>query len=320
MTDSTEHWIARVVRQMEGCSPSKIDSVIQANLPHREIHWSQCPDTLCIPGLEGRLPYSIVSLKWEYDPGFFRGNKLMQPEMPALSYGLATKPLVQPHSHHDIMLGVVILCFAMLSVLVNCTRGFLQTRAHDFFHATGSLDIVQNDKDTAPAPAVVAAYLLLCIIGALFVLLYAQETHNLTLCSIPIYALLAVYAGCLGMMFLAKKMLSGFINWIFFDRNKRYLWHLDYDFLLVAEACALLPVAAAGICFELPTKTVILVGLSVVILVKILLLYKAFEIFIPKIYGILHLLSYLCALEIIPILALGACVYEITEHLTIISF
>ena len=72
-----EYWVTRVVRQMKGCSPAKIDSVIQANLPPRKIKWSQRPDTLEIPGLEGRIAYT-VNLPNCYELGFFKGNEEAQ--------------------------------------------------------------------------------------------------------------------------------------------------------------------------------------------------------------------------------------------------
>ncbi len=315
--DNKEHWIARVVRQMQGCSPSKIDSVIQANLPPRKIRWSQRPDTLCIPGLEGRLPYTVDSLKWEYDPGFFRNNKLMHPELPALRYGIEPQHLTHTHVQHDLLLSTLILCFAMLSVLMNSTRHFLQTRARDFFYTNNSIDAPQNDRDTVPLICVLATYMLLCAIGALFAMYYATGTQNLVLCSIPRPALLAVYAGCFALMFGSKRLLSGFINWIFFDKNSRRQWRLDYNFLLIVESATLLPIVTGGICFALSADTVSLAGLAVVFAVKITLLYKAFQIFLPKIYGIVHLLSYLCALEIMPLLALWVGLHGITEYLTI---
>ncbi len=315
--DSNEHWIARVVRQMQGCSPSKIDSVIQANLPPRKIRWSQRPDTLCIPGLEGRLPYAVDSLKWEYDPGFFRGNALMHPELPPLQHRVTPKPLTQPYPHYDSILGMIILCFALLSLLINYTRDFLQIRGKDFFYTANSNDFPSNDKATPPALAVPITYLLLCATGSLFALHYAQSTYGLRFCPIPLHALLATYAGCVALMFVAKRLLSAFINWIFFDKGSRQLWRVEYNFLLTVETITLLPIVAMGFCFDMQAKTVLTAGLAIVAVVKILLLYKAFEIFIPKFYGILHLLSYLCALEIIPFLALWVALQEITEHLTI---
>ena len=50
----------------------------------------------------------------------------------------------------------------------------------------------------------------------------------------------------------------------------------------------------------------------------LLTFFYIFILFLPKIYCILHLLSYLCALEIIPLLALGVSLIGITERLSLI--
>lgn len=314
--NAPEYWVARVVRQMQGCTPSKIDSVIQANLPPREISWSQRPDTLCIPGLEGHLPYSMPRLKWEYDPGFFKGNRLMHPEIPVRTYGIAPEPLAQAHIGHDFLMGMVILCFTMVAILVNSANHVLRTRAKDFFYANTNDGCALNDKDMPATATVLATYMLLCATGGLFALYYAQGTDNLPPCTIPQHTLLAVYTGCIALMFLARRLLSAFINWIFFDKGRRKSWRLDYNFLLMAETLALLPIVAAGICFDMPPHTVLWAGLVIVATAKILLLYKAFTIFMPHFYCFLHLLSYLCALEIMPCLALWVALHGVTEYLT----
>lgn len=191
-------------------------------------------------------------------------------------------------------------------------------RAKDFFYtAANSNESSQHDKDIPLPGTIFATYMLLCITGGLFALYYAQSTRNLLLCVIPLHGLLAVYAGCFAIMFLAKRMLSLFINWIFFNKGSRRLWNLDYNFLLIAETVVLLPIVAAGICFGIPAKLTLLAGLAVVATAKILLLYKAFTIFIPKFYCFLHLLSYLCGLEILPFLALWVTLHSVTNYLTI---
>jgi hypothetical protein len=56
----------------------------------------------------------------------------------------------------------------------------------------------------------------------------------------------------------------------------------------------------------------------VVISFKLGVLYKTYSIFLPKIYCILHLLSYLCALEIIPLTILWVAMTGITDRLSLI--
>lgn len=288
------------------------------NIPSQPYIHAAATDTLCIPGLKGRLPYTLPDLKLEYDPGFFKDNKLLHPEHPVRQYGIVTEPLTQPYLHHDSLLAMVILCLVMVSVLTNSTRKFLQTRTKDFFYTTaGSNESSKHEKEIPPSGTILATYLLLCITGGLFALYYAQNSRDLLLCAIPLHDLLAVYAGCFAMMFLAKRMLSAFINWIFFDKGSRRLWCLDYNFLLITETIVLMPVVAAGICFDMPAKQTLLAGLAVVAVAKILLLYKAFAIFLPKFYCFLHLLSYLCGLEIMPFLALWVTLHSVTDYLTI---
>lgn len=314
---SSEYWVTRVVRQMQGCSPARIDSVIQANLPRREIRWSNRPDTLCIPGLEGRLPYRLPILEWKQDQGFFEGNRLLCTEMPPRLQGVVPETLARPYVSHDLLLSIIILCLAVVALLINATRNFLQARARTFFYSTGNDALPQHDKDTPPLGSVLVTYTLLCITGGLYALYYAQGVRDLHLCILPPHALLAVYTGGFALMFGGRRLLSSFINWIFFDTGSRRLWHLDYNFLLIAETVLLLPIVAIGICFDMPPQAMLLAGLAVVVVAKILLLYKAFAIFLPHFYGILHLLSYLCALEIMPCLALWVALHGLTDQLTI---
>lgn len=312
-----EYWVARVVRRMEGCSPSRIDSVIQANLPQREIRWSLRPDTLDIPGLQGRLPYSVSSLRWDTAPCFFSDSTLLHTEYTPHQYGVVPSRLMQSHLLHDILPGTVILCFVLLSILVNTTRRFMQTRAKDFFYTANTAEPTQNDKNVPSTAATLMSCLLLCATGSLYAMYYVQSVRDLFLCTVPAYTLMGIYAALLALMFLVRKTLSAFINWIFFDKGRRRLWRQDYNFLLLAEGAVLLPVVAAGICFGMPARAVLWAGLTIVAGAKLLLLYKTYAVFLPNFYCFLHLLSYLCALEILPFLALWVALHGITDNLTI---
>lgn len=314
--DSKEYWVTRVVRQMQGCSPSKIDSVIQANLPKREIRWSQCPDTLCIPGLEGRLPYDTDFLRFEPDYGFFNKSPWLHPELSVHQYRVSPELLTQAQPYYDFLLALVILCLVILSGQISRARKFLQARIKDFFY-TSNERARDDSKDVLPLMVMPVVYFLLCVAGGIFALSFAGSVCDLFFCSIPLYGLFAVYAGLFALMFLSKRLLSAFINWIFFDREDRRLWRMDYNFLLIIETSALMPVAAAAVCFNMPANTVMWIGFILVAAAKLLLLYKTYAIFLPHFYCFLHLLSYLCALEIMPCLALWITLRSLTDYLII---
>lgn len=312
-----EYWVTRVVRQMKGCSPSRIDSVIQANLPPRKINWSQRPDTLEIPGLEGRIPYTIDNLPKCYELGYFRGNELLHPEIAVKPQGFQTEPVY--HAMQDNMVGsIIILCFILISVIIHRAHTFLAHQAHCFFlqpnNKTGN-----TDAATSIGPGyMILAHIALSATGGLLFFHYAQEQYNLFLCPFSHYILLGIYIGITALFLVAKRALSGFINWIFFDKTSRHEWRLSYNFLLVIETAMMLALTAVTAFMHLTpevilTSTIVLIGAF-----KITLLYKAYNTFLFKIYGFLHLLSYLCALEIIPLLALWVICDGITEHLTTI--
>ncbi|MBQ5642462.1 MAG: DUF4271 domain-containing protein [Bacteroidaceae bacterium] len=317
--DTTEYWVTRVVKQMKGCSPAKIDSVIQANLPPRKIRWSQCPDTLEIPGLEGRVPYAdaIDNLPLCYELGYFRGNALLHPELTVRPLGIVAEPMPYHPKNDDIIGSIILLCFVLASVLLRNTRRFLIQQAQEFLYPSKNKGTLADTSLTGAQNSTILANIVLAATGSLLFFHHAQGSYNLALCTISPYWLLAIYFGCLTLFFIAKTMFSGFINWIFFDKTSRQQWRQSYCFLFICETLLLLPVTMSGIYFNLSPEVLLLVSAIIVTIFKLALLFCTYSIFLPHFYGILHLLSYLCALEIVPLLSLWAILCGITDRLTI---
>ena len=313
--NASEYWVTRVVRQMKGCSPGKIDSVIQANLPPRRIRWSQRPDTLEIPGLEGREAYSIDNLPKCYHLGFFQGNPLLHPELEVRPRGIQTEPIPHHSRQDNIISTLLILCFVLMSFIIHSTRRFLSHQSHEFFQSSAHKDNHIDPNMSIGTLSVILTYMLLGLIGSIFFFYYAQSNYNLFLCSVPSHCLLGIYFGIFLLFFSARKALSSFINWIFFDKTSRHEWVLSYNFLLLYESAALLAITAIGVYFKISAETLLYSFLGVIGLFKITLLYKTYKTFLFKIYCFMHLLSYLCALEIIPLMALGVLLMNVTDSL-----
>lgn len=310
-----EYWVTRVVRKMKGCSPSRIDSVIQANLPPRKIRWSQCPDTLEIPGLEGRIAYTIDNLPNCYELGYFRDNQLLHPELVVKAHGIPTRPQPYQPKQDNIINCVLILCFVLLSIIIHRTRAFLRFQAHEFFHPSKKKDTHTDSVTTISTGSTLLTYVLLGTVGSILFFYHAQNQYNLFLCNIPQHYLIGIYLGVFIGFFTLKKIMSSFINWIFFDKTSRQEWRLSYNFLLIHETALLLAITALGIYSNCTANTLLYSALLVVGAFKIILLYKTYTTFLFKLYCFLHLLSYLCALEIIPLIALRDILTNITEVL-----
>ncbi len=60
----------------KNATPAQQDSAIQAHFEPGEIHWSQCPDTLHLPGWPVGKSYRDVSLPQYYKESFFSKDSL----------------------------------------------------------------------------------------------------------------------------------------------------------------------------------------------------------------------------------------------------
>lgn len=315
--NASEYWVTRVVRQMKGCSPSKIDSVIQANLPPRKIRWSQRPDTLEIPGLEGRVAYSVDNLPKCYHLGYFQGNDLLHPELEVQPHGIQPESVTYHPTQDSIISSLLIFCFVLMSFVIHAIRRFLSQQSYEFFQTSTHKDN-HTDPNMAIGPWYAALiYLLLGLIGSVLFFYYAQSNYNLFLCNIPSFCLLGIYISIFTFFFAVRKALSSFINWIFFDKTSRQEWKHSYNFLLAYETATLLACTAIGLYINCSPENLLYSAFAVIAIFKITLLYKTYKTFSFKIYGFMHLLSYLCGLEIIPLMALGVVLVNVTDSLII---
>ena len=119
----------------------------------------------------------------------------------------------------------------------------------------------------------------------------------------PYILLLAFFALWMA-YFLAKRLASDFVNWIFFRREKIITWTRAYTFILVMESLFSVPVSLLAVFLPVPPRVMFLIVLVLIVLVKIVLLFKTYKIFFRKLYGVLHLFVYLCTLELTPLLVL----------------
>lgn len=116
--------------------------------------------------------------------------------------------------------------------------------------------------------------------------------------------MLATYVSLFLLLILAKWILYTIIDWIFFDKEKKRLWHKAF-FNIISSIGLVLFVAAIYIIFldsEFHISSIII--LIIIVLSKILLFYNCIKYFFNSFYGSLHLILYFCTLEIIPDLVL----------------
>ncbi|MBR3858057.1 MAG: DUF4271 domain-containing protein, partial [Bacteroidaceae bacterium] len=104
----------------------------------------------------------------------------------------------------------------------------------------------------------------------------------------------------------------------FFRKEKIFTMNRTYTFIYVVEALLVLVLAMAVVYMPVPHEEVLISSLCLVLFVKLLLLFKTYQIFFPKMYGTLHLIVYFCTLELIPLLVLQQ-VLTYADYLSVIK-
>lgn len=215
--------------------------------------------------------------------------------------------------------GITILllcCFFISAYVLSRSRKFLVQLMKDF---------LLNRERTSIFAATTAAdmrYMLLlilqtCVLGAVCTFNYLIDVRPELGERIPPYILLGVYLAIALLYLFWKWVTYSFLGWIFFDGNRTSLWMESYSTLLYFLGFALFPFALFLVYFDLSLLATVIIGLFLMFFTKILMFYKWIKLFCNNLYGVLLLILYFCALEIIPCFIVYRGVLQVNDYLII---
>jgi hypothetical protein len=270
-----------------------------------------------IPSLHaGSIPSpSMEELPSYRNMGFFQEDSLLHPEVGFRQTGFEGIPRAYQLWRDDWIILLTLLCFFFLVVVLKRMRAGITAQIKNFFfpsktsedklcHSIGWLDAVMW-------------VLLLSMMGGLAMFIYVQRCLPQFSCVMRPYILIPLYIAIWVLYFLMKNFSYGFVNWIFFDKQARRMWRYSCFCLIMAESVLFFPIIVITVFFGCPSQVSLWMVLFVWGLTKILLLYKTFQIFFPKIYGTLHLFVYFCTLELMPLLVVFKVMIRVTEELMV---
>ena len=156
-----------------------------------------------------------------------------------------------------------------------------------------------------------------CLLLAILAFFYSREYISQTYVLSSQYQLIGIYFGAFAGYFLLKMLFYGGVNWVFFDKKKNEQWNRSQLFIFSIEGVALFPLVMLQVYFDLSMKSAVIYAVIVIILVKILSFYKCYDIFFRRLGVFLQIILYYCALEIIPMLSLGAVLMIVGNQLKI---
>ncbi len=297
-------------------TPAQQDSAIQAWLGHREIRYSDQPDTLHLPGEGIPKDLKAVNLPQYYRENFFSNDTLYHEELSAQDYyGMAGDPVPYSYANDNLVTGLLIIGFLIIAFSFSRMSNFIVGQAKNFIHPSkNSLSLSETSVEIYMQIILTG---LTCIIYALLYYLYVTEFLATTYVTSSEYVLLGIFFGVFVAYYLLRFALYTMVNRLFFKSigNKKFLTSLLY--ISSVEGLLLYPALALMAFMHLPTQNAIWYCIIVLILVKIMTFYKSFTIFFKQNDLFLQIILYFCALEMVPLITLWGGLSVIVDILKI---
>ena len=301
----------------KNATPTQQDSAIQAHIKPSEIHWSEQPDTLHLPGHPIGKSYREVSLPKYYKESFFAKDSLFHPELNGGRAGVAGDPIPYSVAGDSLITGLLLGCFVLALIAFSKSRRFVVRQTKRFFY-------VQHGRTSAMTETaeemrfqlffVLQTCLLISLIAFFYTRAYVSETFV-----VEHYQVIGIYAIIFATYFLLKAIVYWFSNWVFFDRQKGGQWMESNLFMIFIEGVVLFPVVMLLAYFNLSIQSAIVYTIIATALFKLLTLYKAYLIFFRQGSGFLQIILYFCALEGVPLLMIWG-VFETTNNYLKVNF
>ena len=296
-------------------TPEQQDSAIQSWFQPGEIHYSEQPDTLHLPGHDkGHNPREIRIPDYNKEQ-FLANDSLYHPELAHEPFGMAGDPVPYNISNDNIISSFLLGCFILSLLAFAISKNFVVQQIKDFFHIPRREDI--KTPTSGEVVALLFFALQTCPMLAMTYFFYVKAYIADTF----IFAEEYLYIGLIFLTLLVytflKYPLYTLVNYTFFFGKNNGQWLNTILLLSAIEGALLFPAILFQSYFDASPQNVIFYAVFVLILVKILTFYKCYVIFFRKNGLFLQIILYFCTLEIIPLLALWGVLGIITNALTI---
>ena len=238
------------------------------------------------------------------DCSYFSSDSMFHAEMPYRPFGFSSTA-TPFRIRNDAWSGLLLLLCLILaaSLVLRLRKKFGELLAAVFFPIPGKADEPLVDDPLRYSTRLIAVALL-SLTAAMVTFTYTQHDAGFFPFPETPYILFAAFLALWLAYFLLKRLMESFVNWMFFRKEKIFTWQRAYTFLYVMEAMLFLVISLVIVYLPISQEKALFLTLGVVAFVKILLLFKTYRIFFPKMYGTLHLIVYFCTLELMPLLVM----------------
>lgn len=297
-------------------TPAQMDSAIQAHIKPSEITWSQCPDTLHLPGWPAGKSYRQANLPQYYKESFFSKDSLFHPELRGGRLGVAGTPVPYAIATDDFFVSILLGGFILVAVAFTQSKGFFMRQIKRFFYTTHSENTTVIPETSAEIRFQVLLMLQTCLMLALGFFFYTRTRIGETF-MIDTYQVIGIYMAVTVAYFLVKTALSWVVNVTFFGSKENLQIQKSNLFVAATEGVVLFPIIMLQTFFEMPVYITLLYICITILLAKMLTLFKQYIIFFSRNPLNFQIFLYFCALEIVPLIMLWGGLTTINGYLKI---
>ena len=230
--------------------------------------------------------------------------------------GFEGTPISYSPRTDDAIALTLLACFFLSSIALARGKKFLSQQVKDFVLHRERTSIFDSST-AADVRYLLVLVLQTCVLSGITFLNYFHDTCPALMDHVSSLLLLGIYVGFCLAYFLLKWLLYMFLGWTFFDKNKTNIWLESYSALIYYVGFALFPFVLFLVYFDLSLTNLVIIGSIILIFTKILMFYKWIKLFCGNLYGILLLILYFCALEIIPCFIMYRGVLQLNDYLII---
>ena len=217
--------------------------------------------------------------------------------------GFEGTPISYSPRTDDAIALTLLACFFLSSIALARGKKFLSQQVKDFVLHRERTSIFDSST-AADVRYLLVLVLQTCVLSGITFLNYFHDTCPALMDHVSSLLLLGIYVGFCLAYFLLKWLLYMFLGWTFFDKNKTNIWLESYSALIYYVGFALFPFVLFLVYFDLSLTNLVIIGSIILIFTKILMFYKWIKLFFHQFSGLLLLIVYFCALEIVPCLLL----------------
>lgn len=260
---------------------------------------------------------SDVSLPIYYKETYFSKDSLLHPELRGGRQGVAGDPIPYTIAGDNLITGLLLLCIIITLTAIRYSYQYFFRQTKRFFYV-----VHENTSEISETRG--EFYMQLFLVGqasllfSMMFMLLTREKDNYTF-TVEYYEMIGIYALIFLGYFFLKFILYQIVDLTFFDGKKNKQWKHSFLLLISLESILLIPLVLFAAFFNLTVHTGIIYTISLLVLIKLLTLYKTFIIFFKQTSVFLQIILYFCALEIVPLSLLWSGL-ELTNSLLKINF